>query len=215
MFTSILGSLASATGSASSPAAEESASSLPSSSSTSSFSTPSPPPPLAEPVTPPPQPSTPSATVSADSPFTDITPPDLEDLALDTNPCFEYSAYFQRLLKRGGHHPNRIRQIKRQALRGEPPVEPKPWECCGGGCGIDCVVTIWWEEEKTWRDMHPDWKDIKKRLKEEEEDRQRAAEEEAALNGSSGQPEVAIEAEKEEDGTRTLEAGVKKLKVET
>ncbi|BGP13107.1 hypothetical protein JCM10213_000890 [Rhodosporidiobolus nylandii] len=119
---------------------------------------------------------------------------DLEDLALDSDPRFEAeSPYFKRLLARGGHHPNRIREIKRRALQDEPPREPAPWECCGGGCALECVVTIWWEEEKTWRDLHPDWKSIKARLKEEEEDRIRAAEEEAALSGGEPVVEIGVE----------------------
>ena len=64
--------------------------------------------------------------------------------------------------------------------------------------------------------MHPDWKSIRRRLKEEEEDRQREAEEEAALDGEEppepagdkaggarrwaarGAPSVEIAVEKEE-----------------
>ncbi|GAA5971362.1 hypothetical protein JCM11641_008323 [Rhodosporidiobolus odoratus] len=159
---------------------------------------------------PPSSPKPPCATASSD----------VEDLALDDS-RFEESGYFQRLLKRGGHHPNRIKEIKRRALQEEPPTEPKPWECCGGGCGLECVVTIWWEEEKTWRDLHSDWKSIKQRLKEEEEDRQREAEEEAALNGDpedgedekQGKPAVAINIEESEAVVDKLERRVDGLEI--
>ncbi|GAA5905399.1 hypothetical protein JCM6882_003149 [Rhodosporidiobolus microsporus] len=211
MFSSILGSLTSVVSGANPAAdhpAEATSSSASSAPSTSTSSAPSPAQSPAQPPVPSPAPS----------PTPPCPPPcasaslDLEDLALDSDPRFDSSGYFQRLLKRGGHHPNRIRAIKRAALKELPPVEPQPWECCGGGCGIDCVVTVWWEEEKTWRDMHlDDWKDIKRRLKEEEEDRKRAEEEEAALNGDDGGPEVAIGVEGE--GVKELEGQVERLKV--
>ncbi|BGP53309.1 hypothetical protein JCM8202_000077 [Rhodotorula sphaerocarpa] len=96
---------------------------------------------------------------------------------------FERSAFFQRLKAKGRHDRPRIKEIQDGALRDKPPKEPDPWECCGGSCGLECVVTRWWEEEKTWRDLRPGWRQIKQRLKEEEEDRQREAEEEAAISG--------------------------------
>ncbi|GAA6057405.1 hypothetical protein JCM3770_000750 [Rhodotorula araucariae] len=118
------------------------------------------------------------------------------------NDPFLCSAYFQRLLKRGVHQPSRVQAIKKAALADVPPREPDPGECCGGGCGLECVVTIWWEEEKTWRDMHSDWKVIKQRLKEEEEDRQREAAEEAALGGGSSVPSGDLDTGDDNEDTR-------------
>ncbi|GAA5830581.1 hypothetical protein JCM11251_002520 [Rhodosporidiobolus azoricus] len=199
MFASLLGGLANAvsgSGAAAETSADSTSSSTPSSSApSSSTSSPSP----ATAPAPDNSHGSPTVPIAASSLPGEPCAPDLEDLALDSDPRFDSSGYFQRLLKRGGHHPNRIRAIKRAALKDLPPVEPQPWECCGGGCGIECVVTVWWEEEKTWRDMHPDdWKDIKRRLKEEEEDRKREEEEEAALRRDDGDPEVVIGLEGDE-----------------
>lgn len=54
---------------------------------------------------------------------------------------FQRSAFFQRLKTKGRHHRNRIKQIQERALKDTPPKEPDPWECCGGSCGIECVVS--------------------------------------------------------------------------
>lgn len=68
---------------------------------------------------------------------------------------------------------------------------------------------MWWEEEKTWRDLRPDWREIKQRLKDEEEDRQREAEEEAALAGpatvAADKPSTAPTEEPKKAGTPTIE----------
>ncbi|GAA5892134.1 hypothetical protein JCM8208_001444 [Rhodotorula glutinis] len=152
----------------------------------------------------PPAPSSPASptdsnSTSAASPASAAAPaPNLEP-----DP-FTRSAYFQRLLKRDAHDDERISAIKEAALRDVPPREPGPEECCNEGCALD------------WRDLHPDWKSIRRRLKEDEEDRQREAEEEAALNGEEppepsrdkggaarrraarGKPSVEIAVEKEE-----------------
>lgn len=57
--------------------------------------------------------------------------------------------------------------------------------------GIDCVVTMWWEEEKTWRDVHGDeWKALKEQYAAEDEERRREEEEAEALGG----PALTIEA---------------------
>lgn len=152
---------------------------------------------------------------------------------------FQQSAFFQRLKTKGRHHRNRIKEIQERALKDTPPKEPDPWECCGGSCGIECVVsprprsvsslvrlssecadtdeseqvTMWWEEEKTWRDLRPDWREIKQRLKDEEEDRQREAEEEAAIAGPPAaagavptpSPTIAPAKEPRKAGTPTIE----------
>lgn len=72
-------------------------------------------------------------------------------------------------------------------MRGAPlfPGDSARRACSGPGLTIRLAlqVTRWWEEEKTWRDLRPDWRQIKQRLKEEEEDWQREAEEEAAISG--------------------------------
>lgn len=72
---------------------------------------------------------------------------------------------------------------------------------------------MWWEEEKTWRDLRPDWREIKQRLKDEEEDRQREAEEEAAIAGPPAaagavptpSPTIAPAKEPRKAGTPTIE----------
>ncbi|POY70803.1 hypothetical protein BMF94_6215 [Rhodotorula taiwanensis] len=111
-----------------------------------------------------------------------VEPADAAQADDDGDP-FARSAFFQRLKTKGRHDRKRIKMIQDAALRDEPPKEPDPWECCAGSCGIECVVTMWWEEEKTWRDLRPDWRQIKQRLKDEEEDRKRAEEEEEAISG--------------------------------
>lgn len=63
-----------------------------------------------------------------------------EDAEKDADP-FQRSAFFQRLKTKGRHHRNRIKEIQERALRDTPPKEPDPWECCGGSCGIECVVS--------------------------------------------------------------------------
>ncbi|BGP37026.1 hypothetical protein JCM10450v2_000936 [Rhodotorula kratochvilovae] len=174
-------------------------------------------------------PSVPSSPIHSSDSAPPCTVADIE------NDPFLRSAYFQRLLKRGVHAPTRIQAIKDAALAEDPPREPEPEECCNEACGLECVVSIWWEEEKTWRDMHPDWKAIKRRLKEEEEDRQREAEEEAALNGDDdggstseedvgigekarkgrGAPELEIGLEEDERGweVKGVEQALEKLQV--
>ena len=54
---------------------------------------------------------------------------------------FQRSVFFQRLKTKGRHHRNRIKEIQERALKDTPPKEPDPWECCGGSCGIECVVS--------------------------------------------------------------------------
>ena len=92
----------------------------------------------------PPSPSSPSSAPTPDSTQSSApatAPTNSADPASDADADpFLRSAYFQRLLKRGGHHLNRIQAIKDAALRDEPPREPGPWECCGGGCALECVV---------------------------------------------------------------------------
>ncbi|GAA5991534.1 hypothetical protein JCM10908_005749 [Rhodotorula pacifica] len=138
-------------------------------------------------------PSTPAEPVAAqgDGPPTDTAAEEEEE-----EDPFQRSAFFQRLKTKGRHHRNRIKQIQERALEDTPPKEPDPWECCGGSCGIECVVTMWWEEEKTWRDLRPGWRQIKQRLKDEEEDRQREAEEEAAIARPAASVPEAKEQEK-------------------
>ncbi|GAA5849699.1 hypothetical protein JCM9279_001982 [Rhodotorula babjevae] len=200
MLGSLLGSLAGVVSSSTSSTA-------PSSSSSTAAPTP---------ADSPPAPSTPAAPANTSSTSTSAPAPPATPAPAEDDP-FSRSAYFQRLLKRGAHKDDRIADIKEAALRDGPPREPGPEECCNEACALDCVVTMWWEEEKTWRDMHPDWKSIRRRLKEEEEDRRREAEEEAALNGEElpnsdedergaaarrrvarGKPSVQIAVEKEE-----------------
>ncbi|GAA5937947.1 hypothetical protein JCM3775_002404 [Rhodotorula graminis] len=177
MFGSLLGSLANVV---SSTASSSTASSSPAGATPSDSPT--------APSSPAPPPAPPSAAP---------TPAPAAATDLD-DPAFARSAYFQRLLKRGTHDEGRIKAIKEAALRDGPPREPGPDECCNEGCALECVVTMWWEEEKTWRDLHPDWKSIRRRLKEEDEDRRREAEEEAALNGD--EPPATSD---EDDGGKT------------
>ncbi|GAA5860247.1 hypothetical protein JCM3774_000356 [Rhodotorula dairenensis] len=156
-----------------------------------------------------------SSSDNSTTPTTPAEPTELSSAAPapeeQDNP-FERSAFFQRLRTKGRHDRRRIKEIQERALKDTPPKEPDPWECCGGSCGIECVVTMWWEEEKTWRDLRPDWRQIKQRLQDEEEDRQREAEEEAAIAGPG--PTVAAEAptsskastdEQKMDGTPAVE----------
>ncbi|GAA5859980.1 hypothetical protein JCM1840_001826 [Sporobolomyces johnsonii] len=120
---------------------------------------------------------------------------------------FLRSPYFQRLVARATHSPSRLAAIRAAALRAEPPVEPRPEACCNEACALDCVVTVWWEEEKTWRDLHPDWKSIKARLRAEEEDRRREQEEQEALDGGGGGgPDVEIEIAREETEDEVMES---------
>ncbi|GAA5901779.1 uncharacterized protein JCM6883_000393 [Sporobolomyces salmoneus] len=106
----------------------------------------------------------------------DSSLPSLEDLAT-------VSAFYRKLVERNKHSPERLRKIRQEAIKDTPPREPTPDECCGEACGLECVTTVWWEEEKTWRDLHSDWRSIKATIAAEEEEIQRAKEEEEALNG--------------------------------
>ncbi|GJN87693.1 hypothetical protein Rhopal_000648-T1 [Rhodotorula paludigena] len=141
-----------------------------------------------------------SASTSASEPTTSSDPTPFPDPLLR-------SAYFQRLVARSLHPPDRLAAIRSAAQRDEPPREPAPWECCDSACGLECVVNKWWEEEKSWRDLHPDWKQIKQRLKDEEEDRRIAAEEEAALNGCDG-PQQGVEEQRAARGDPKIKIGV-------
>lgn len=181
MLGSLLGSLVGATAATSSPASSGPRSDSPTTSSSADSTAPATP---AEPAHPS---STSSVSEEQEDPF-------------------QRSAFFQRLRTKGRHDRRRIKEIQERALKDTPPKEPDPWECCGGSCGIECVVTMWWEEEKTWRDLRPDWRQVKQRLKDEEEDRQREAEEEAAIAGPA--PAKAAEASPEEQqktGSPTVE----------
>ncbi|GAA5974047.1 hypothetical protein JCM21900_006522 [Sporobolomyces salmonicolor] len=117
---------------------------------------------------------------------------------------FLRSAYFQRLVARATHSPSRIAAIRAAALRDEPPVEPPTEACCNEACALECVVTLWWEEEKTWRDLHPDWKSVKARIRAEDEDRRREQEEQDAIDGGGG-PEVEIQTAREETEDEAME----------
>ncbi|KAI5478797.1 hypothetical protein MNV49_004623 [Pseudohyphozyma bogoriensis] len=129
---------------------------------------------------------------------------DVEDILDLTIDPLERSPYFKRLKARGIHGIGRIRQITRAGQRDLPPKEPPVYMCCGSSCGLNCVTTIWWEEEKTWRDCHEDWKEIRERLKAEEEDRKREEEEERELNALSS-PKVEIEVEELEKKVEKVE----------
>ncbi|GAA5981947.1 hypothetical protein JCM5350_006574 [Sporobolomyces pararoseus] len=107
------------------------------------------------------------------------------------------SAFYRKLVERNKHSSERLLKIRQEAVKEKPPKEPSPEECCGEACGLECVTTVWWEEEKTWRDLHSDWRSIKARLAAEEEDLQRAREEEEALNGGP-QVEIGIEGESDQ-----------------
>ncbi|GAA5969358.1 hypothetical protein JCM3765_001279 [Sporobolomyces pararoseus] len=107
------------------------------------------------------------------------------------------SAFYRKLVERNKHSPERLLKIRQEAVKEKPPKEPSPEECCGEACGLECVTTVWWEEEKTWRDLHSDWRSIKASIAAEEEEMQRAREEEEAINGGP-QIEIGFEGENDE-----------------
>ncbi|GAA6061720.1 hypothetical protein JCM10212_004952 [Sporobolomyces blumeae] len=143
--------------------------------------------------------STPSTPPSGDAHQPRPTTPTRLDLDCDADPeCdpWSQSPFFKRLVFRGQHSAERLDKIAAAARHDKPPREPAPEECCGEACGLECVTTVWWEEEKTWRDLHPSWRQIKASLAAEEEELRRAREEDEALNdlasGTRGDPAIEI-----------------------
>ncbi|GAA5936947.1 uncharacterized protein JCM15063_000106 [Sporobolomyces koalae] len=132
--------------------------------------------------------------VTKDSSPTESTASEHQETAPSPETCTS-SAFYRKLVDKGKHSDARLAQIRTRAIRDVPPREPPPEECCGEACGLECVTTLWWEEEKTWRDLHKDWRSIKAAIAAEQEETRRAREEEEALNGV---PDISIKLEEEE-----------------